>query len=127
MSNMSNLTLGYGALLVALGVGGFVATGATHKTALIPAGFGAVAIGLGLLAKQERYHMHAMHAAALLGVLGFAGSVPGLLKLPTLLSGGDLERPAAVIAQSLMGALSAGYVALCVRSFIAARRAPARP
>ena len=125
MSSMSNVTIGYGALLTALGVGGFVATGATHQTALIPAGLGAAAIGLGLLAKQERYHRHAMHASVLLGVVGFAGAVPGLLKLPALLSGGDVERPAAVIARATMGALSAGYVALCVRSFIAARRAPA--
>ncbi len=125
MSGMSNLTIGYGALLVALGVGGFVATGAEHKTALIPAGFGAVAIGLGVLAKQEKFRMHAMHGSALLGLLGFFGSVRGLSKLPAVLSGGDVERPAAVVAQSLMAVLSAGYVALCVRSFIAARRSAA--
>ncbi|XYH96478.1 hypothetical protein ACMHYB_53325 [Sorangium sp. So ce1128] len=125
MSSMSNVTIGYGALLTALGVGGFAATSA--PTALIPAGFGAVAIGLGLLARQEKYRMHVMHASALLGVVGFLGSVRGLSRLPALLSGGDVERPAAVIAQSLMAILSVGYVGLCVRSFVAARRAPARP
>lgn len=123
---MSNLTIGYGALLVALGVGGFVATGAKHKTALIPAGFGVVALGLGALAKQEKRHMHAMRGSALLGLLGFVGSARGLSKLPVLLSGGDVERPAAVVAQSLMALLSAGFVALCIPSFVAARRAPTR-
>ncbi|AUX26269.1 hypothetical protein SOCEGT47_068300 [Sorangium cellulosum] len=127
MSSMSNVTIGYGALLAALGVGGFAATGATHKTALIPAGFGVVAIGLGLLARQERYRMHAMHASALLGLLGVLGSARGLSRLPALLSGGDVERPAAVVAQSLMAGLSAAFVVLCVRSFVAARRAAARP
>jgi hypothetical protein len=120
---MSNITIGYGALLVALGVGGFVATGGTHKTALIPAAFGGVAIGLGLLARDERLRKHAMHASALVGLLGVAGSARGLAKLPVLLSGGELERPAAVVAQSAMAVLSAGYVALCVRSFVKARRA----
>ncbi|KYF68063.1 hypothetical protein, partial [Sorangium cellulosum] len=121
MSSMSNVTLGYGALLTALGVGSFAATSA--PTALIPAGFGVVAIGLGLVARQEKYRMHAMHASALLGVLGVLGSARGLSKLPALLSGGDVERPAAVIAQSLMAVLSAGFVVVCVRSFVAARRA----
>ncbi|XXX75391.1 hypothetical protein WMF30_47860 [Sorangium sp. So ce134] len=125
MSSMSNLTIGYGALLTALGVGGFAATSA--PTALIPSGFGVVSIGLGALARQEKYRMHAMHASALVGVLGVLGAARGLPKLPALLSGGDVERPAAVIAQSLMAVLSAGYVALCVRSFAAARRATARP
>ncbi|WP_437951947.1 hypothetical protein WME98_15210 [Sorangium sp. So ce296] len=125
MSSMSTTTIGYGALLTALGVGGFAATRA--PTALIPAGFGVVSIGLGVLARQEKYRMHAMHASALVGVLGVVGSARGLSQLPALLSGGDVERPAAVIAQSLMAVLSAGYVALCVRSFVAARRAPARP
>ncbi|WP_441290841.1 hypothetical protein ACSRUE_10255 [Sorangium sp. KYC3313] len=124
MSSMSTLTMGYGALLTALGVGGFAATSA--PTALIPAGFGVVAIGLGLLARQERYRMHAMHASAMVGVLGVLGSARGLTQLPTLLSGGDVARPPAVIAQSVMAVLSAGFVALCVRSFITARRAAAR-
>ncbi|WP_438024832.1 hypothetical protein [Sorangium sp. So ce233] len=124
MSSMSNVTIGYGALLTALGVGSFAATSA--PTALIPAGFGVVAIGLGLVARQEKYRMHAMHASALLGVLGVVGSARGLSKLPALLSGGDVERPAAVIAQSLMAVLSAGFVVVCVRSFVAARRAAAR-
>jgi hypothetical protein len=62
----------------------------------------------------------------MVGVLGFLGSARGLAQLPTLLSGGDVARPPAVIAQSVMAVLSAGYVALCVRSFIAARRAAAR-
>ncbi|WP_437778130.1 hypothetical protein [Sorangium sp. So ce1097] len=124
MSSMSNVTMGYGALLTALGVGGFAATSA--RTALIPAGFGAVAIGLGLLARQEKYRMHAMHASALVGLLGVLGSARGVSQLPALLSGGDVGRPAAVVAQSLMAVLSAGYVAVCVRSFVAARRAAAR-
>jgi hypothetical protein len=111
---MANWTIGYGALLTALGVGGFVATGGQHKTALIPAGFGAAAIGLGLLARQEAYRRRALQGAALLGLLGLAGSARGLVKLPALLRGEEVERPAAVVSQSIMAGLSAAHVAACL-------------
>lgn len=108
---MSSWTIGYGALLTALGVGGYVATGQESKTALIPAGFGVVATGLGLLARTERYRTPALVAGAVVGVAGLAGSARGLAKLPALLRGEPVERPAAVIAQSAMAGLSAVYVA----------------
>jgi hypothetical protein len=38
---MASYTIGYGFLLSALGVGGYISTGGRHKTALIPAAFGA--------------------------------------------------------------------------------------
>jgi hypothetical protein len=118
---VSNLTIGYGVALTAVGLGGFFATGAEHKTALIPAGFGVAAIGLGVLAKQERLRKPALRAAAVLGVLGLAGSARGLAKLSTLLAGGEVERPAAVIAQSAMAGLSALYLALSTRDLFSRR------
>lgn len=108
---MSNLTVGYGALLTALGVGGYFGTGRQSKTALIPAGFGAAAIGLGLLAREPRFQKGALVGAAVLGVAGLAGSARGLKKLPDLLRGEPVERPAAVISQSSMAALSVLYLA----------------
>jgi hypothetical protein len=111
---MARLTLGYGALLMALGIGGYIATGAEHKTALIPAGFGVVAVGLGVLARREPSRRRALQGATLLGVLGVLGSARGLAKLPALLAGQDIERPAAVISQSIMAGLSVVYVATCV-------------
>ena len=83
---MASVTIGYGALLTALGVGGYFGTGAKSKTALIPAAFGAAALGLGLLAKKERYRTGALGGAALLSGLGIAGSAKGLTKLPDLLA-----------------------------------------
>lgn len=108
---MSNWTIGYGALLTALGVGGYFATGQQSKTALIPAGFGVVAAGIGVLARDERYRTPALVAGAVVGIAGIAGSARGLTKLPALLRGEPLERPAAVVSQSLMAGLSAVYVA----------------
>ncbi len=107
---MSNLTLAYGTILGALGVGGYLATGKQSKTALIPAGFGAAAIGLGLLARHDRFRTGALVGAAIVGVAGFAGSARGLAKLPALLRGEPVERPQAVVAQSVMAILSALYV-----------------
>ncbi len=113
---MENWTLGYGTLLTTLGVGGFVATGAQHKTALIPAGFGTAALGLGLLERRGSSQKTVLGGAALLGLLGFLGAARGLVRLPALLRGEKLERPAAVVSQSAMAGLSAVYVALCLRN-----------
>ncbi|HEX8437397.1 hypothetical protein [Archangium sp.] len=116
---MENWTLGYGTLLTTLGVGGFVATGAQHKTALIPAGFGTAALGLGLLERRGSSQKTVLGGAALLGLLGFLGTARALGRLPALMRGEKLERPAAVVSQSAMAGLSAAYVALCLRGLFA--------
>lgn len=116
---MENLTLGYGSLLTTLGVGGFLATGAQHKTALIPAGFGTAALGLGLLARRGSSQRGVLGGSALVGLLGFLGAARGLRKLPALLRGEKVERPIAIVSQSVMAGLSAAYASLCLRSLLA--------
>jgi hypothetical protein len=115
---MTGFTIGYGSLLTALGVGGFVATGAQHKTALIPAGVGAAAVGLGLLARQKSSRKAALTGAAAVAAIGLAGSARGLAKLPRLLRGEPVERPAAVIAQSVMAVASAAYFCAAVPALL---------
>ncbi|HYO58365.1 hypothetical protein [Archangium sp.] len=117
---MEKWTLGYGTLLTTLGVGGFLATGAQHKTALIPAGFGTAALGLGLLARRGTSQRWLLGGSALVGLLGFLGAARGLRKLPALLRGEKLERPVAVVSQSVMAGLSAAYTALGVRDLLRA-------
>jgi hypothetical protein len=63
-----------------------------------------------------------MHAAALLGLLAVLGSGRGLTKIVPLMSGETVERPAAVIAQSVMAVLGLIFVVLCIKSFRDARR-----
>jgi hypothetical protein len=121
---MPKITILFGVILIVLGVVGYVATGGVSVTALIPAFFGVVLVGLGVLAQNERYRKHAMHFAVMLGLLGFLGTARGLMALPRLVSEGGVDRPAAVAAQGVMAILMIVYVALGVRSFIAARRAP---
>jgi fluoride ion exporter CrcB/FEX len=93
-----------------------------HPTALIPAAFGLLLVVFGAMARDEKKRKMAMHIAVTVGLLGFLGTVPGLLKIGTLLSGGTVERPAAVISQSIMAVLMAVYVGMCVKSFIDARK-----
>ncbi len=122
---MPRITIIVGALLTVLGLVAYVFLSEAPRsiTAMIPAFFGVPLIVLGWLGARPNLRKHVMHGAVLLGVLGVAGTVPGLLKLPTLLSGGEVARPTAVAVQSIMAAICVVFVVLCVRSFIAARRA----
>lgn len=121
---MPHVTIALGGLLFVLGIAGFVATGSSHFTALIPAIAGGIFEALGamsLVLPQQKKHF--MHAAAMVGVLGFFGCIPGLIKLAKWAGGTPPERTAAVISQSIMAFLCLLFVILCVRSFVQARRA----
>jgi hypothetical protein len=124
---MANVTIGIAIALIILGLAGYFGTGTPSLTALIPALFGVILLILGALARNPNRRKLAMHIAVVVGLLGFAGAVPGLLKLPTLLGGGHVDRPPAVIAQSVMALLMGIFVALCVKSFIDARRTRSAP
>jgi hypothetical protein len=115
---VSTLTIVIGVALIALGVGGFVATGSEAKTALIPAGFGAVLVLLGALARNPARLKLTMHIAMVVALLGFAGSAPGAVKWLS----GTAERPAAALAQTLMALLMLIFLALGIKSFVDARR-----
>lgn len=120
---MAKITLWFGLALIVVGVVGFVGSGAESVTALIPAVFGVVLAALGIIGADDNRRMMAMHIAVLIAIVGIIGSVGGLVILPDLLSGNDVERPWAVGVQSVMALGLVAYVALGVRSFIAARRA----
>lgn len=123
---MAKPTIVTGVLLIALGLigyAGLLGGGAYQKTALIPAYAGLVFAVLGALAMNPSRRKHAMHGAAALGVLGFAGGAPGVIKMLKWMGGTVPDRPGAVRAQTIMAIICAVFVFLCVRSFIAARRA----
>jgi hypothetical protein len=119
---MANVAIAFGVVLMLLGIGGYFGSGMVSLTALIPAAFGLVLLVLGFVARDPGKRKHAMHVAAMIGVLGFLGSARGLGKLLPMLSGQPVERPGAVIAQSIMAILMLIFTWLCVRSFINARR-----
>ncbi|MGH7457717.1 MAG: hypothetical protein ACREKN_01370 [Longimicrobiaceae bacterium] len=120
---MPKLTLAFGALLIVLGLSAYFGTGGVSVTALIPAFFGALFILLGWLATRERLRKHAMHGAAALALLGVLGTARGVPAALALLGGGTVERPGAAVTQAVMFLLSLVFLLLCVRSFVAARRA----
>jgi hypothetical protein len=115
-------TIAIGAALIVLGLGGYVLTGAVSLTALIPAAFGLLLVLAGVLARDDRKRMHAMHAAALIAILGFLGSFRGLLGLGKVFDG-TAVRPAAIVAQTIMAVLTLGYIVIALRSFVQARKA----
>ncbi len=120
---MPKATIVFGVVLSLIGVAFYAASRAVSLTALIPTLIGLLLIAAGALARRERLHAHAMHAAALVATLGFLGCVPGLVKLPALLGGAIVPRPLAVVEEAVTAVVCLVFVALCVRSFVRARRA----
>jgi hypothetical protein len=119
---VSNLTVVIGVILIALGIVGYVATDMVSPTALIPAVFGLVLLVLGFYGRDASRRKIAMHLAMGIALVGILGTFRGLLQLPAVLTGGAVERPAAVVAQGLMALLLIVYLGLGIRSFINARR-----
>jgi hypothetical protein len=110
----------FGLLLIALGLGGYFGTGTESSTALIPTWFGLALLLLGLVGLKENLRKHAMHLAAIVGLLGAIGGAV-MLVLP-LIRGTGIVRPTAYACQAIMTLLCLAFVGLCVRSFIQARR-----
>jgi hypothetical protein len=119
---MARTTITFGITLIILGVVGYIGTAAASVTALIPAMFGAVLGLLGWIALNERYRRHAIHMAAAVGVVGLLGSVRGLIGLMDLFTGAEVERPMAVVSQSVMAILMTVFLGLWLKSLLAARR-----
>jgi hypothetical protein len=119
---VARTTVALGVALVLLGIGGYALTGASSLTALIPAAFGVLFVVAGLLARRDRLRRHVIHAAVVLAVVGFLGSVRGLFRIADVFHPIS-TRPAAIVAQAIMALLTLGYLVLAVRSFVGARRA----
>jgi FtsH-binding integral membrane protein len=122
------LTVICGGLLVAVGVMGYTGqepnpeTGKVSMTALIPAFVGGLLVVLGLLALKDGLRKHAMHFAAMVGLVGAVGGFMPLVRQYSKTGSLDLTKPSAVSGW-LMILICAVFVGLCVNSFIQARRA----
>lgn len=135
---MPFVSIAFGLILNVLGVLAYFLSDRASVTALIPAFLGEVFILLGVLSLVfPAQRKHFMHAAAAFGVLSFGGTVGGISKFiqylqndvvkqldggKVLLSNGLETRPMAVGVQSIVAVLAVIFVAICVRSFIAARK-----
>lgn len=101
----------------------YFASGQSSMTALIPTVFGVALGGLSLACRWTSSPKHPMHAAAIVALLGFAGSASGLPDGLRLLAGQAVELPLAAASRSVMALVLGVFVALCVVSFRQARQA----
>lgn len=123
---MAKLAIVFGVLLVVLGVAGFVMTGNVHPTALIPAWFGLALVICGGMANtpDARRRMLWMHIAVTIGLVGFV--FPGVMAIREGMAAHGVPamhtEAVAFKHQVAMSILCLIFTAVCVRSFIAARR-----
>jgi hypothetical protein len=116
------VTRGIGAALIVVGVGAWLLAGGygASPTALLPTLLGLIILALGLLAGREPLHRHVIHTALIVALLGLVGTIPRAL--PAFTQRG--QNPGLAAWASLATALLCLiYLALGIRSFIAARRA----
>ena len=118
---MAKVTLVFAILLVALGLAGFLGTGSQHPTALIPAWIGLLLGLFGWMAispNEDRRRLF-MHISVTIGLVGFVGSVAEIIRS---LASSKMLDITALEAKLALAWLLLIYVALCARSFSAARR-----
>jgi hypothetical protein len=125
LSIMAKVTICFGVVLILLGEWGFMTTGSAHPTALIPtwAGFLFVLFGALAHAQDLKRRMLWMHAAVTVALLLFLGTIPAIVDEVRMLLGKVFEHPRAVEEKAAMSLLCLLFVLLCVRSFVAARKA----
>lgn len=119
---MAKLSIAYGVIFILMGLISYFGISSESITALIPAFFGIPMLILGWLGLNEKYLKHAMHGAAVLMLLGFFGTISGLIKFFKLLAGVQPERPAAVTVQAIMALMCLVFLVFAVKSFIDARK-----
>ena len=122
---MVRLTRITGIVLIVLGLVYFVMTGSAHPTPLIPSIWGLLLLICGVLAisKNTKRVMLWMHVAVTLGLLGFL--FPAIRAAMTYAHPATLTVIKRTAAQEevIMATICLLFTALCVRNFIANRRA----
>lgn len=112
---MKIITIGFGILLMLLGIGSYVGTGTSSLTALIPACFGLAILILGLISRPEKGPKNtSLFGAVFLAILALLGSIRGVIDLYRLLTGGEVARPNATVAQGIMAALCLVFIGLAI-------------
>ena len=114
---MARIAMIFGVLLVALGLGGHYGSDQAGWSAWIAALFGSGLLGLGVAALKESFRKHAMHAAAVLGLVGFLVTIHGLVEFLRLVS----AKPD-LLTKSTTAILCGTFLVLAIKSFVDARR-----
>jgi hypothetical protein len=118
---MPSTAILFGRLLILVGIIGYgygMYNDNASLTAMIPAVFGLVLMILGhLAASKENLRKHLMHAAVVVGLLGFIIPMGRILSKVS-----DFSLTFASTMILSMAILCLVFVLLCVKSFIAARK-----
>jgi hypothetical protein len=123
---MPFIAMNFGGFLLVLGILAFASPSlfGAHDpekssfTSLIPAGVGLLIELCGAVSlSKPSLRKHLMHLAAMIGLIGFLGGF-----MPIFRGGFDLGKSSVVVGL-IMSGLCLVFVLLCVRSFIAARKA----
>jgi hypothetical protein len=121
-------TLVISVLLILVGVGGYLlghpdpVTHHVGPTALIPAAVGVVLGILGAISFCDKARKHAMHVAAMVGLLAGLGDAVQLVKTILNTTTAPEVRQLKLISMSLTLVLCVVFLVLCIRSFIQARK-----
>jgi multisubunit Na+/H+ antiporter MnhE subunit len=121
---MAKWTIGFGVVLAIVSLSFWVGMGKTEMAALHPAGLGLGLILCGALANTEnpKRRMLWMHIAVTVGLVGFL--ITGIRAAIQIAKGTTAAgNPLAFDERTVVALICLLFVALCVRSFIAARRA----
>jgi len=119
---MAKISIAFGIILVILGLISYFGISSESITALIPTFLGIPVFILGFIALNEKYLKHAMHGAAVIMLLGFGGTVGGLIKFFRMLGGEVFDRPSAITIQAIMALICLIFLIFSIKSFIDARR-----
>lgn len=125
---MPYTTIIFGVGLVLYGIMTFTRSETQSPTAAMPAYFGGALLVCGALAYcKESLRKHAMHVAALVGLVGLIGGLAmGAKHLPKLVAGDLANDPVTLNkawAQNMLGLICGIYFIACVHSFVQARLA----
>ncbi len=115
---MPKVTIWFGIILIITGAVGYFGTGESSVTALIPAILGLALLLLGITALREENLKKALHATAILALLGFIGA--GMRILSAMNSSKPINS-SAFISQLIMTILCAILIGLAVKSFYEVR------
>ncbi len=119
---MPSITINFGRILILIGAIGYIygllATTYASPTALIPAVFGLILLVLGYVARaKEDLRKHLMHAAVVVGLIGFLASAGRLVMKIS-----DITLSAAYISQIAMALTCLIFIIISIRSFMNARK-----
>ena len=119
---MAKISIIFGLILIILGLISYLGISSESITALIPTFLGIPVLILGFLALNEKYLKHAMHGTAVLMLLGFAGTIGGLIKFFRMLGGEVFERSSAITIQAIMAMICMIFLIFAIKSFVDTRR-----